>query len=259
MGYPEAFEEGNFNTVYDPKISATSDTIAYNSLVIVDCAGDVVAHYRKSFLYYTDDTWAKEGNGFYKGVLPIGNGAQQVKVAAGICMDINPYKFESAWTEYEFANHVREAKSQVVIVSMAWLTRLEHDELQGELARQPDMDTVGYWIERFRPLLGPNGPVDETVVIFANRAGEEGQAPIIGEVRYAGSSSVMGMVRSSEGATNVKIWDIMGRAEDGVLIIDTTSPPLYTVGRKASEDAAESEEAARQKEAMHTTLDPALG
>ena len=79
VGYPEAFEEGNFNTVYDPKISATSETIAYNSLVIVDSVGDVVAHYRKSFLYYTDDTWAKEGIGFGNNISKEDAGDEAVK------------------------------------------------------------------------------------------------------------------------------------------------------------------------------------
>ena len=40
-----------------------------------------MANYRKSFLYYTDATWASEGQGFYEGKL--GNFGQ---VAMGICM-----------------------------------------------------------------------------------------------------------------------------------------------------------------------------
>jgi len=37
-------------------------------------------NYRKSFLYYTDETWALEGPGFYGGVIKdLGN------VAMGIC------------------------------------------------------------------------------------------------------------------------------------------------------------------------------
>jgi protein N-terminal amidase len=53
----------------------------YNSLVVVDSAGQNVAHYRKSFLYYTDATWAREGQGFYGGKL-----GSLGQAAMGICM-----------------------------------------------------------------------------------------------------------------------------------------------------------------------------
>lgn len=53
----------------------------YNSAVTVNSEGQVVANYRKSFLYYTDETWALEGPGFYDGEIEgLGN------VAMGICM-----------------------------------------------------------------------------------------------------------------------------------------------------------------------------
>jgi protein N-terminal amidase len=114
VGYPEAAEgEGNFNTNFNAEI--TSSTKAFNSLVFVNYEGEVVAHYRKSFLYYTDETWAAEGSGFLSSVLPLGQSVRRVKVAAGICMDINPYKFEAAWTAYEFANHARESRAKFVI------------------------------------------------------------------------------------------------------------------------------------------------
>lgn len=198
-----------------------------------------MAHCRKSFLYYTDETWAKEGDGFYAGVLPIGHGMQRVKLAAGICMDINPYKFESPWTAYEFANHAREARAKIVVVSMAWLTRLSSEEVSGQPVI-PDMDTIGYWIERFRPLLGPSAHDGEVLVVCANRAGEEGTDPRIGEVRYAGSSCVMGFSEGSGGFDgDVRIWKIFGRAQEGVLLVDTSDAPSFAVARKtpASEPA----------------------
>jgi protein N-terminal amidase len=52
----------------------------YNSAVMVGPDGKTVANYRKSFLYYTDDTWAAEGPGFYSGKI-----ANLGKVAMGIC------------------------------------------------------------------------------------------------------------------------------------------------------------------------------
>ncbi|KIX09879.1 uncharacterized protein Z518_00960 [Rhinocladiella mackenziei CBS 650.93] len=224
VGYPEAAEEGNYNTIFDHHITAEAGTIAYNSLVFVSSTGDVVAHYRKSFLYYTDETWAQEGQGFWAGVLPIGGKGQQVKAAAGICMDINPYRFEAPWTAYEFGNHAREARAKVIVLSMAWLTRLSAEELSGQVMG-PDHDTINYWVERFSPLFGPQGPASEAIVICANRAGEEGTSPRLGEVRYAGSSCVMGLTRGEQ----VRIWDILGRAQEGVLLVDTNNPPAYCI------------------------------
>lgn len=52
----------------------------YNSLIVVNGEGETVANYRKSSLYYTDESWAKEGGGFYQGEIH-GLG----KVAMGIC------------------------------------------------------------------------------------------------------------------------------------------------------------------------------
>jgi protein N-terminal amidase len=53
----------------------------YNSTIVVNGDGETVANYRKSFLYYTDETWALEGNrGFFDGHLPgLGN------TSIGIC------------------------------------------------------------------------------------------------------------------------------------------------------------------------------
>jgi protein N-terminal amidase len=178
-------------------------------------------------LYYTDETWAQEGQGFWAGVLPIGGRGQQVKAAAGICMDINPYKFEAPWTAYEFGNHAREARAKVVVISLAWLTRLSAEELSSQVM-EPDHDTLNYWIDRLMPLFGPQGAQSEAFVVCANRTGEEGIAPRIGEVRYAGSSCVMGMAKDG----HVRLWDILGRAQEGVLVVDTDSPPTYSLTLK---------------------------
>lgn len=52
----------------------------YNSAITVSGDGETLANYRKSFLYYTDETWALEGRGFYSGEIE-GLGS----VAMGIC------------------------------------------------------------------------------------------------------------------------------------------------------------------------------
>ncbi|KAH0008518.1 carbon-nitrogen hydrolase, partial [Aureobasidium melanogenum] len=85
VGYPEITPEGK----------------RYNTVVSISPDGTVAASYRKTFLYYTDETWASEGDtGFYNGTLgSIG------QACMGICMDINPRRFEAPWSAYEFANH----------------------------------------------------------------------------------------------------------------------------------------------------------
>jgi protein N-terminal amidase len=218
VGYPEM------------DVSATHPQ-AYNSLVFVNSTGDIIAHTRKTFLYYTDETWASEGQGFFAGELPLGLSSKATNIAAGICMDLNPYKFEAPWTSYEFANHALASRAEVVVLSMAWLTRLSAVELH-ERAKEPDLDTLSYWLERLRPFGGPNGPDEEVIVVFANRCGEEGESPLIGPVRYAGSSTVIGVSRGDgrvEG--DVRIWDILGRAEEKVLVVDTENDAKYGLTR----------------------------
>lgn len=52
----------------------------------------------------------------------------------------------------EFAHHVLDKEANLVILSMAWLTR----ETAGEFSRfpkQPDMETLSYWLARLEPLI----------------------------------------------------------------------------------------------------------
>jgi|SRR5688572_16069314 protein N-terminal amidase len=73
-GYPEKV---------DPALKWPTDPEYYNAAIVVSPDGETTANYRKSHLYYTDETWALEGEGFFAGRLP-GLG----KTAIGICMDI---------------------------------------------------------------------------------------------------------------------------------------------------------------------------
>lgn len=41
-----------------------TQSLFYNALVTVSETGEILNHYRKSFLYYTDETWAEEGPGY---------------------------------------------------------------------------------------------------------------------------------------------------------------------------------------------------
>lgn len=198
-GYPEKVD-------ITPKWPASPEY--YNSAITVNKEGETIANYRKSFLYYTDETWALEGpDGFYEGVIDgLGN------VAIGICMDLNPYKFEAPWNAWEFAYHILHRSANLVILSMAWLTR-EDARSYSRAPKEPDMDTLSYWLARLEPLIRAEGE-DEIIVVLANRCGSEGEAV------YAGSSAVLGIQ-----AGEVKVYGILGRGEKELLMVDTSKRP----------------------------------
>ncbi|KAH7175757.1 carbon-nitrogen hydrolase [Dactylonectria macrodidyma] len=180
----------------------------YNSAIVVNGDGETIANYRKNFLYYTDETWALEGDrGFYDGFIPgLGN------TSIGICMDINPYKFEAPWHAFEFAFHILEVESNLVIVSMAWMTREEPRDFT-RMPNEPDMETLTYWVTRLEPLIR-SGNQDEIIVVFCNRCGSEDDA------LYAGTSAVFGI---HDGEVNV--YGLLGRGEKELLVVDTNNPP----------------------------------
>ncbi|KAL2010202.1 hypothetical protein VTN00DRAFT_6009 [Thermoascus crustaceus] len=247
VGYPEIQRASSSSDK-----EAGAEDKCFNSLLVVDEEGQILLNYRKRFLYYTDETWAAEGDveGFHSftfgrdkslpepssssssSQLPSdSNRAVQKHVPAtfGICMDINPYRFEAPFTAWEFANRVIDSQSQLVILSMAWLTFLGPEELASLEARgRPDMDTFNYWIQRFWPLIekrmGHEGDIDDecyhlgecghdgkddgatvggkpmhkkkVVIVFANRAGEE--EPVAEDkppARYAGTSAVIAVTQ----------------------------------------------------------------
>jgi len=189
----------------------------YNSAITVNAEGETIANYRKSFLYYTDERWALEGpDGFFGGeVEGLGN------VAMGICkwptksfkrMDLNPYKFEAPWEAWEFAHHILRVSANLVILSMAWLTR-EDRATYSRAPKEPDLETLAYWLARLEPIIRAEAE-EEIIVVLANRSGWEEEAV------YAGTSTVLG-VQSGE----VKLYGILGRGERDLLVVDTSHAP----------------------------------
>ncbi|KAL2255495.1 hypothetical protein VTK26DRAFT_3242 [Humicola hyalothermophila] len=192
VGYPERTDASEY----------------YNSLVVVDSGGETVAKYRKSFLYYTDANWAREGQGFYGGKM-----GRFGQVAIGICMDINPYKFEAPWDAYEFAFHVLKVQANLVIFSMAWLTNDERSMFLSS-PHDPDLSTISYWARRLDPIVRTESS-DEVIFVFCNRCGVEDDAT------YAGTSVVMG-IKDGE----VSIYGLLGRGTEKLLLVDTDKPPF---------------------------------
>ena len=222
----------------------------YNSLVTVSPDGEILAHYRKTHLYYTDELWAEESpTKWLTTDLPLRHSSSsssfssssssssssrspqsQTKTAFAICMDLNPHKFTAPWESYELATHARSSGAELLVCSMAWLSRLEREELLAEDVRElPDTETVGYWLGRLQPLCGARdelgkddgedgnggggGAKKEVVVVLANRCGEEE-----GGARYAGSSCVLGVGGMGR---EVRLWGVMGRGVEGLLVVDT--------------------------------------
>lgn len=236
VGYPEIetpqksiSQLDKADPAVDNGAGGTHSAKRYNSTVTISPTGEVISHYRKSFLYFADVPWASEGQGFHVGTLPFqlvkGDAAKSTtQTAHGICMDINPYAFIAPFNIYEFANHALKADASLVILSMAWSHQLlTHGDLQGEAGKQVELGTLGYWIERFRPLVEKRGK--ETVLVMANRCGTERDGEDgAGTVFYAGSSTVMKV-----GNGKVESWGFLGKSEEGLLAVDTGEAPGLTV------------------------------
>ncbi|KAK4993791.1 hypothetical protein LTR50_000004 [Elasticomyces elasticus] len=224
-------------TVGYPERTLTTPSRNYNATITISSSGDVIAAYHKSFLYYTDETWASEGHGFFVKPLPgldrlgglAGTGGEKL-VAHGICMDINPYRFEAPWDAYEFAQHCVRGGAELVVLSMAWLTRLLPQEITVQPS-QPDTETLSYWVQRFQPII-KGGRDEGVVVVCANRSGVEGSEfngeqgrgidGLGNDVVYAGSSCVLFIQKGA-----VQVFDMLGKAEEKLLVVDTSQPPKF--------------------------------
>lgn len=228
VGYPE------IASTVPERSQATSNSnalasLCYNSTITVSPEGQTLAHYRKTHLYYTDETWAQESDTkWLTTTLPIepapptslsnreGPDVKPIITTFGICMDLNPYQFTAPWTLYELAMHSLSTGTQLLSLSMSWLTTLSSTELATS-TKQPDLNTLNHWIERIVPLVKNSN--EEVTVVFANRCGEEP-----GDARYAGSSWV-----GKVGKGKIKIWDIAGRAEERVINVNTKDDPKWTL------------------------------
>ena len=180
--------------------------------------GEVLGNYRKTFLFCTDETWAMEGPGFWAGTLPLPPPLDpvedefEVRVAHGICMDINNYQFLGPWEAFEFANHCLRSDAQLIVMCNAWLepppagdTSLPNGE--NPRGNEPNMQTMVYWADRLLPLVNDD---EKRVVVFADRVGVEGTT------KYAGTSTVLRV-----GGGEVKVWDALSRGLPGLLTVNT--------------------------------------
>lgn len=103
-------------------------------------------------------------------------------------------------------------QANLVVLSMAWRTR-EDVRSYSRQPREPDMDTLAYWLARLEPIIREEQK-GEIIVVFANRTGVEDDAV------YTGTSAVLGICGGE-----VKVYGLLGRGEKELLVVDTTVRP----------------------------------
>lgn len=160
----------------------------------------------------------------------------------------SPYKFEAPWHAFEFAFHVLESYSNLVIISMAWMTR-EDGRAYSRTPLEPDLETLTYWVTRLEPLIRSDNQ-DEIIVVFCNRTGTEGNAT------YAGTSAVVGILDGE-----VRVYGMLGRGEKNLLVVDTNNPPrAKMVYRPEGEEDIPHEHPSEETKSSHsrTTSNAAL-
>lgn len=217
-------EKYNCFTVVGYPESSSSDII-YNSCALFNRQGELIHNYRKTFLYETDEVWGcSEGDkkGFKSIDVDFAAGTAtpvsiwdrfrinedkksetSLRVNFGICMDLNPYKFEAPFNEFEFSSSCYEQRSNLMICPMAWLSPKspsinkeislsERVEIanQTKLDKGPDQSTVNYWILRMFPFLSHKYSYlpkwfNKVNVLCCNRVGVEG------DIIFGGSSSIL--------------------------------------------------------------------
>jgi hypothetical protein len=95
---------------------------------------------------------------------------------------------------------------------MAWLTG-ESKSSYCQTPKSPDMEQLSHWLTRLEPVIRAETE-GEIVVVLANRTGAEDEAV------YAGTSAVLGIH-----AGEVKVYGILGRWENELLVVDTSKRP----------------------------------
>lgn len=172
---------------------------------LLSLIGVLLTTYDKHFLYETDEIWATEGESF-KCIDVEGIGkvcdvretgprnayelltAISTQVGVGICMDLNPYRFQNPFDAYEFARFQLANDASLILTSMAWLSEAGGDvdggtddnDQNGEPKSDDDeavWEVLQYWAQRMNPILresrkeGRSGK--RVLLVVCNRFGKE--------------------------------------------------------------------------------------
>lgn len=194
MGFPEFSPDAsaltNASTPFDARPeseqqqqhTSPSTQHYYNSALLTSPNGEIAHVFRKHFLFSDDERWSGPGAGFQFIDVDVRGGSAQVRIAVGICMDLNPYAFKTNFEKCEFTTWCRDNRVGLVLVPMAWLSG------GGQEGTETDWDVVDYWAARCAPLWED---VD-CVFVACNRTGTEG-----GELCVCGRiSGVVGLCSS---------------------------------------------------------------
>ncbi|GAC92521.1 protein N-terminal asparagine amidohydrolase [Pseudozyma hubeiensis SY62] len=199
---------------------------AFNSAALLTPDGSIKHIFRKHFLFETDEVWASEGSGFEAINLPgLGN------VCVAICMDLNPFRFRTAFESCELASFCVEKEIDLLIMPMAWLLpNDEKDKLSEHDSSKPapSLSTINYWAMRCLPFFDPEHPaarssassIQQRRVVYLvanNRTGTESDST------FAGSSCVLEM----KSRQRPLLIDSLGASEQACLA--ATLPALETV------------------------------
>lgn len=184
LGFPEISEDGN--NAYNAGMVVKDDQILYS--------------FRKKHLYQVDESWATEGSDF--GLFEtesLSKTGQTTKIALGICMDLNPLKFQAPFDAYEFGHHCAKADVDVIIVPMAWT------KSEPTAGHEDDLASLRYWLMRLSPVLDSHR---RTLFIACDRTGRED------ETSYQGSSCVISIDHGK--------LTVLGKLglEEGLLVVD---------------------------------------
>ncbi|ODV92955.1 hypothetical protein CANCADRAFT_1556 [Tortispora caseinolytica NRRL Y-17796] len=181
LGYPELCGRDSYNSA----IWAGPNGLVYN--------------YRKHHLYTVDEELGyKEGPGFRK--FAVNLCGKEIIAAIGICMDLNPYRFEADFSEYEFGRFIVENDADLVVIPCAWMAVPPEEA-------DPVKRMVAYWVTRLTPLINDS---KERVVIICNRVGNEVNCT------YGGSSCVLIL----GGPKKAQLVSAASCGSEDVLIVD---------------------------------------
>lgn len=232
-----------------------------NSTVTVSPSGTILANYRKSFLYYTDETWAAEPSNRFS-ITTLGSLGPVIQ---GICMDINPYRFTAPWSDYEFATAALQPapfpQGSNANMSLGQRPsdypnphnpvtlptpggRNDHESGGGTASNNPLIVLSMAWLSYLTPseIAGESSNPDVATVAYwverfqpiVERSKQEPGKPwyvvlsnrcgIEKSVCYAGSSTV---VKIESG--DVTLFETCGRGEEKIIVIDLDSAPKFSV------------------------------
>lgn len=144
------------------KVVKEGEVELYNSAAVVDREGTPIFNTRKAHLYYAEELWGKEGDGFHSLDIVTCEG-KTLRCSVGICMDINEKKFKSG--KWEFGEHIKQEKADVILFPTNWTDSDPHDS-------QSAMQIYNYWAYRLKPVLKPSS-TKNVLFLAADRVGTE--------------------------------------------------------------------------------------